>query len=167
MDHVRAWGKRSSQTVGVAAIGLLVAACGHGQVASLPDRPVPPVADTSSVNDPHVLAGEWEYEEGGMVVSLVLDEQGNGDYAFKGGRFETGALADHTWTGKWSQRENDREGGFEVTLSPDYSEGDGRWWYTRIERDTKPSKAGGHFKVVRVKNSGGGPPDDRQTWVQY
>ena len=47
----------------------------------------------------------------------------------------------------------------EVTLSPDYSEGDGRWWYTRIEQDTTPDKRGGRFKVNRVKI--GREQDDR------
>jgi hypothetical protein len=153
--------KRTRQSLGMTLITVLVAACSHGHVASLPKPPVSQVADPADVKDPQVLAGEWEYEEGGVVVSLVLDEQGNGEYAFKGGRFETGGLWDHTWTGKWLQQENDREGGFEVTLAPDYSEGEGRWWYTRIQQDTTPDKPGGRFKVIRVRNER--QPDDRQT----
>jgi hypothetical protein len=153
--------ERTRQSMGVTLATLLLAACGHGQVASLPKQPASRIADPADVRDPRVLAGEWEYEEGGVVVSVVLDEQGNGEYPFKGGRFETGALWDHTWTGKWTQGENDREGGFEVNLSPDYSEGDGRWWYTRIERDTTPNKPGGRFKVIRVK--AGPESDDRHT----
>jgi hypothetical protein len=85
-----------------------------------------------------VLAGEWQYEEGGVVVPLRLDRFGNGTYDFKGGRFRTDLLSAHRWTGGWTQRANDREGGFEISLSPDYSEGDGRWWYTRIEGDPAP-----------------------------
>lgn len=152
---------RSRQSLGVTLATMLLAACSHGQVASPPKQPASRIADPADVGDPHVLAGEWEYEEGGVVVSLVLDKQGNGEYPFKGGRFETGALWDHTWTGKWAQQENDREGGFEVTLSPDYSEGEGRWWYTRIEQDTTPDKPGGRFKVNRVKT--GREQDDRHT----
>jgi hypothetical protein len=82
------------------------------------------------------FAGEWEYEESGMVVPLRLDQFGNGSYDFKDGRFRTDILSDHHWTGAWAQRrEYDREGRFEITLSSDYSEGEGRWWYTRIESD--------------------------------
>lgn len=99
-----------------------------------------------------MLAGEWEYEEGGMVVPLKLDRFGNGSYDFKDGRFRTDVLTDHRWAGAWAQRENDREGGFEITLSPDYSEGEGRWWYTRIEEDRAPTKAGGRFHVVKVQS---------------
>jgi hypothetical protein len=144
--------ERTRQSMGLTIATMLVAACGHGQVIPAPSQPASSrMADPADVRSPHVLAGEWEYEEGGVIVSLVLDEQGNGEYPFKGGRFETGALWDHTWTGKWSQRENDREGGFEVMLAPDYSEGEGRWWYTRIEADRTPRKPGGRFKLIRVK----------------
>lgn len=99
-----------------------------------------------------ILAGEWEYEESGMVVPLRLDRFGNGAYDFKDGRFRTDLFSDHRWVGGWAQRENDREGGFEITLSPDYSEGEGRWWYTRIEGDSAPTKAGGRFHVMKVQS---------------
>ncbi len=99
-----------------------------------------------------LLAGEWEYEESGMVVPLRLDRFGNGSYDFKDGRFRTDLFFDHRWVGGWAQRENDREGGFEITLSPDYSEGEGRWWYTRIEGDSAPTKAGGRFHVMKVQS---------------
>jgi hypothetical protein len=46
--------------------------------------------------DCHVLAGEWEYVDGAAVL-LTLDEQGNGHYDWKDGRFETRTLIDHTW----------------------------------------------------------------------
>jgi hypothetical protein len=153
--------ERTHRSLGMALVTVMVTACSHGQVAAPPTPQVSRIADPSDVKDPQVLAGEWEYEEGGVSVSLILDHQGNGEYAFKGGRFETGGLWDHTWTGKWLQRENDREGGFEVTLSPDYSEGEGRWWYTRIEHNTTPDKPGGRFKVIRVKDEL--DPDGRQT----
>ena len=153
--------ERTRQSLGMTFVTALVAACSHGQVAMTSTPPVTHIADPADARDPQVLAGEWEYEEGGVVVSLILDQQGNGEYAFKGGRFETGALWDHTWTGKWLQKENDREGGFEVTLAPDYSEGEGRWWYTRIEQDTTPHKPGGRFKVIKVKTER--EPDDRHT----
>lgn len=110
-----------------------------------------------------VLAGEWEYEEGGMVVPLRLDRFGNGTYDFKDGRFRTDVLSDHHWTGVWAQRENDREGGFEITLSPDYAEGEGRWWYTRIERDAAPTKAGGKFHVMKVQST----VDNQRLPIEY
>lgn len=94
------------------------------------------------------LAGEWEYEDG-AVLTLRLDEQGNGTYEWKEGRFETQALNGHLWRGVWIQRENDREGGFLVELSPDFTEGDGRWWYTRIGDNPSPSEKGGTFHLSR------------------
>ena len=133
---------------------LLLQACSHAPVAA--DRSAP-ASMPSDVPVPEkekaVLAGEWEYEEGGMVVPLRLDRFGNGTYDFKGGRFHTDLLSDHRWAGAWAQRENDREGGFEITLSSDYSEGDGRWWYTRIERDDAPKKSGGRFRVMKVQST--------------
>lgn len=98
--------------------------------------------------DRSVLAGEWEYEEG-AVVTLTLDEQGNGTYPWKGGRFETHSLSDHTWQGRWIQEENDREGGFIVQLSPDFSNGEGQWWYTRIADDPAPTQKGGIFHLTK------------------
>ena len=138
----------------VLGLGLLsVQACSH---APRPQETVwsEPVAGEISLHrgEHAVLAGEWEYEEGGMVVPLRLDRFGNGSYDFKDGRFRTDLFTDHRWAGAWAQRENDREGGFEITLSPDYSEGDGRWWYTRIEGDNAPTKAGGRFHVMKVQS---------------
>ena len=98
--------------------------------------------------DRSVLAGEWDYEEG-AVVTLILDEQGNGAYEWKGGRFETQSLSDHTGQGRWVQQENDREGGFIVRLSPDYSNGEGQWWYTRIADDSAPIQKGGNFHLTK------------------
>ena len=95
-----------------------------------------------------MLAGEWEYEDS-AVVTLTLDEQGNGTYPWKEGRFETTALSDHTWQGMWFQKENEREGGFTVEFSPDFSEGEGRWWYSRIEDDRAPTQKGGTFRLRR------------------
>ena len=95
-----------------------------------------------------MLAGEWEYEDG-AVVTLTLDERGNGTYPWKEGRFETIDLSDHTWKGMWLQKENDREGGFTVKFSSDFSEGDGQWWYTRIGTDRTPIEKGGTFHLTR------------------
>ncbi len=48
---------------------------------------------------------------------------------------ETQTLIGHTWHGVWFQKENDRDGGFAVKFSQDFSEGEGRWWYSRIGAD--------------------------------
>jgi hypothetical protein len=98
--------------------------------------------------DRYVLAGEWQYEDG-AVTTLRLDEQGNGTYKWKDGRFETTGLTDHTWAGTWSQKDNDREGGFIVKLSDDYLEGEGTWWYVRIGTDRAPAQRGGRFHLTK------------------
>jgi hypothetical protein len=151
MDRMRTF--RIQQLFWVVFGGMLVTTCGHGATVTSSDHKVPSMPGSSDVGDRHLLAGEWEYEEGGVVIPLKLDDHGNGQYEYKGGKFLTGNLWDHTWTGVWAQQENDREGGFEVKLSPDYSAGEGRWWYTRIEHDTSPTKSGGQFKLIRVNSS--------------
>lgn len=121
---------------------LAVPGCGHQQIT-------PDVFTTEGPDgDRAVLAGEWQYEDG-AVITLRLDEQGNGAYSWKDGRFETTRLSDHTWVGKWAQRENDREGGFAIKLSEDYTEGEGTWWYIRIGNDDAPAQRGGHFHLSR------------------
>lgn len=132
---------------------LVLQACSHAPRPQEASWAEPVSGEISLHRAEHaVLAGEWEYEESGMVVPLRLDRFGNGSYDFKDGRFRTDVLTDHRWAGAWAQRENDREGGFEITLSPDYSEGEGRWWYTRIESDAAPTKAGGTFHVMKVQS---------------
>jgi hypothetical protein len=135
-------------------VGLLLAqACSHTPVSFDPSSQVSVPSDVSDDrSEKAVLAGEWEYEEGGMVVPLRLDQFGNGTYDYKEGRFLTRLLADHRWTGEWIQRTNGREGGFEISLSPDYSEGEGRWWYTRIDGAPAPPK-GGRFHVQKVQST--------------
>jgi hypothetical protein len=123
-------------------VASILAACSQAPVA----RPTP--AMSLPPGDRGVLAGEWEYEDG-AVVKLTLDEQGHGTYAWKDGRFETTSLTGHVWQGLWLQKENDREGGFVVELSPDYSEGEGRWWYTRIGSNRAPTEKGGTFHLSR------------------
>jgi hypothetical protein len=132
----------------VIALLLLNAGCTQPIVqreTSLPPGVSLPPAESG---DRSVLAGEWEYEDS-AVVTLTLDEQGNGTYPWKEGRFETTALSDHTWQGMWFQKENDREGGFTVEFSPDFSEGEGRWWYSRIGDDQAPTQKGGRFHLTR------------------
>ncbi len=96
-----------------------------------------------------ILAGVWEYRDVAVAYQLALDENGNGDYAWKNGSFLTTSLRNGFWRGKWSQVDNDREGEFEVKLSDDYLEGEGRWWYTRIGSDTAPLEPGGTFYLTR------------------
>lgn len=116
----------------------------------------PLIVPSGVQEDRSVLAGEWDYEEG-AVVTLILDEQGNGAYPWKGGRFETHSLSDHTWHGKWVQMDNDREGGFSVQLSPDFSNGEGQWWYTRIEDDLAPTQKGGTFHLTKKSSAPNDP----------
>jgi hypothetical protein len=110
--------------------------------------------------DCHVLAGEWEYVDG-VVARLTLNEEGNGNYIWKDGRLETRSLIGHTWEGMWFQKENDREGGFAVEFSPDFSEGEGRWWVSRMGVDQLPTQKGGTFhlskKTARMNHSGTSP----------
>jgi len=109
-----------------------------------------PPSITSQAVDRHVLAGEWEYIDGtGASVPLTLDEQGNGHYDWKNGRFETHSFIDHTWNGMWFQEENDRDGGFTVEFSPDFSEGEGQWWHSRIGTEYAPTQKGGTFHVIK------------------
>jgi hypothetical protein len=108
----------------------------------------PSIATDLPADDPSILAGEWEYEDG-AAVTLRLNEQGNGAYPYKDGRFETTRLDGRTWLGRWYQRENDREGGFTVTLSGDRTEGEGTWWYVRIGTDRTPAQKGGRFRLSK------------------
>jgi hypothetical protein len=133
----------------VIALLLLSTACTHPIVQrETSTQPVTPSLPAVS-EDRRILAGEWEYEDGAAATPLMLDEQGNGTYVWKEGRFETTALSDHTWQGMWFQKENDREGGFTVEFSPDFSQGDGRWWYSRIGEDQAPTQKGGTFHLTR------------------
>jgi len=123
---------------------VLIAACSHRAIFD--DTPAP--SSTPLSGDRHLLAGEWEYiDDSGVAVRLTLDEQGNGHYDWKDGRFETRTLIDHTWSGRWVQEANGREGEFKVEFSPDFSEGEGQWWDTRIGTDTAPTQQGGKFRL--------------------
>ena len=117
----------------------LLTACAAPRVAPLP-------APDAAFNP----AGDWEYVERGQSVLLSLDEQGNGRYDWRDGQIVTTAIEGSTWTGIWRQPGNDREGGFELTLSGDRQRADGRWWYTRIGDDQAPQKKGGRFSLIRL-----------------
>ena len=142
------------------ASALLVAACAKPAVHRVVSMDFLSPSMAPQSGDRHVLAGEWEYVDG-AVVRLSLDEQGNSYYDWKDGRFETRTLIGHTWQGMWFQKENDRDGGFTVEFSPDFSEGDGRWWYSRIGTDHAPTRKGGTFhlrKKTAVLNRNNTPP---------
>ncbi len=99
------------------------------------------------------LAGVWEYKENNVMFLLTLDGQGNGPYDWQEGHFETISLSNGKWRGIWRQSENDREGGFEAELSPNYTSATGRWWYTRIEENKHPDQPGGNFSLTRRTNA--------------
>jgi hypothetical protein len=49
----------------------------------------------------------------------------------------------------WFQRENDREGGLTVEFSPEISEGEGRWWVSRIGYGHAATQNGGTFHLSK------------------
>ena len=137
----------------VLVCALLATACAKPVVHQAVSKDSPPPSPDSQPGDRHVLAGEWEYVDAdGAVDRMTLDGEGNGRYNWKDGRFETHAFIGHTWQGMWFQKENNRDGGFKVEFSPDFSEGEGRWWYSRIEADHAPTLQGGTFHL-RKKTS--------------
>jgi len=129
------------------ACALLAAACANPAVHRDVAMDSLPPSIAAQPGDRHVLAGEWEYVDGDAIDRLTFDEEGNGHYDWKDGRFETRTLVGHTWHGMWFQKENDRDGGFTVEFSPDFSEGEGRWWYSRIETNHAPTQKGGTFHL--------------------
>ena len=132
------------------ASAVLSAACVHRDVP--PDSP-PAIA--SQAGDLQILAGKWELiDSTGAAVVLTIDEHGNGHYEWKSGRFETERIINHTWSGTWFQEENDRDGGFTVEFAPDFSEGEGQWWYNRIGSDHAPTQNGGTFHLRASTASG-------------
>jgi hypothetical protein len=132
----------------LSGVALFMSACSQPAIQRSAPTELGPSLDRPQPGDRRVLAGEWEYEDGAVFV-LTLDEQGNGPYAWKDGRLETHTLNGQTWQGMWFQKENDREGGFTVEFSSDFSEGDGKWWYTRIDSDHAPAQKGGTFHLTR------------------
>lgn len=137
-----------SQIYVLVAALLLLSACSSPQSASLITSSSLLGSVKHDSGDRRVLAGEWDYEELAVVL-LTLDERGNGSYGWKKGYLRTVALDGLQWEGTWLQEENDREGGFVVELTADFSEGAGRWWYTRIGDDRAPSTKGGTFRLTR------------------
>ncbi len=131
------------------SIAAVQAACSSVPTLGEPVSPLSVRESAARQGSAQALAGEWVYRDSLVSHALTLNEKGNGKYAWKEGSFVTTGFSDGLWRGTWHQRENDREGGFELRMSEDYSEGQGRWWYTRIGADTSPKQAGGTFDLTR------------------
>lgn len=142
---------RGSLLGGAVIIAAVLAACSSDRAGRTPDAPPIPKESPAASQLPSVLAGQWVYQEEGVVLPLVIDESGSGAYAWKDGYWVTTSFSQGLWRGTWHQRENEREGGFEVRLSGDCTEGEGRWWYTRIGTNTAPDKTGGTFNLMRAE----------------
>jgi len=96
------------------------------------------------------LAGEWDMSDGTLEKSIVLDCLGTGQYAWQDGRVVTTTVNGDYWAGTWNQPGNDRDGGFEVRLSEDRSQAEGRWWYSRIgEKHFPPGERSDTFTLMR------------------
>jgi hypothetical protein len=126
-------------------LSLLVSACGILPSA----KPVAPDTKVLGIAPGIDPSGTWLYEEGGQVLLLKLDEQGNGEYPWKNGSFRTQSIRNKLWTGTWHQPGNNREGGYSIKMDADFVHGQGRWWYTRIGKDKEPKRPGGEFTIER------------------
>ncbi len=98
------------------------------------------------------LSGEWEIQEEDKSYRATLDSRGNGTYTWQEGKIVTTGVSDWLWGGTWSQKGNDREGGFEVLLSEDFTKAQGVWWYTRVGkmRNIPPRQQGGTYIFTRL-----------------
>ena len=131
--------------------GLLLACFSLAQgCAYLASSKFPPVTGPAKPFTEFTPAGVWIYEDKNAIGEAELDASGNGNYPWKQGYFITETWEGGVWKGTWHQPGNDREGGFEGQISPDHDFVDGRWWYTRIGDDIKPSRKGGKFTLMRV-----------------
>jgi hypothetical protein len=136
-------------------VALALTGCGEKKIDEpIPDTWAMPAQDCPLGIDKSVLAGRWRYLEQGSSYLLNLDEQGNGTYSWKDGRFVSVCLDRQVLRGHWLQTENDREGGFEVNLNREMTAGDGRWWYSRIGGNQKPKQPGGNFRIERKSTDG-------------
>ena len=126
-----------------------MAACAGPAVQQAVSTDSPPFSIVSQPGDLHILAGEWEYEDG-SVVRLTLD-WGRATVAMLGktGELEHASSSAIPGMACGFRKANDREGGFTVELSPDFTEGEGRWWYSRIGADHAPVRKGGTFHLSK------------------
>jgi len=139
----------SSRLGTTALLSLLLSIGLAGCAQTTSSRPQESVQSVLAIQPDVPLEGTWEYEESGQTILITLDKHGNGTYRWKDGKFMTTSCSNGVWKGWWSQRENDRAGQFEVKLSPDGSEGEGRWWYTHIGPNVSPNHRGGLFHIAR------------------
>ena len=97
------------------------------------------------------LSGQWEIEEEERTYIATLDVTGNGTYTWQNGQITTASFVDGRWQGSWNQTGNDREGGFDIVLSPDGSRAEGKWWYIRVgQQKIPPGEWGGPFTWKRI-----------------
>jgi uncharacterized protein (TIGR02246 family) len=109
-----------------------------------------PLPATATAGAPD-LSGRWKVQETDRTYEATLDTDGNGTYTWQGGEIRTTRLDGRVWQGTWHQPGNDREGGFEVLLSDDRTQGQGSWWYTRVDsRKVPPREWGGPYVWKRV-----------------
>lgn len=133
-----------SALVVAAAVLILLQGCAYLE----PDKRESALEAAASL-DGFNPAGLWFYEDKLVNGEVELDQQGNGSYPWEEGFFVTEGWSDGTWRGTWHQPGNNREGGFELKLTNDYTFAFGRWWYTRIGADEAPEKPGGKFTLTR------------------
>ena len=97
------------------------------------------------------LSGEWEIEEEERSYIATLDAGGSGTYTWQNGQITTISFVDGRWQGTWHQTGNDREGGFDIVLSPDRNRAEGKWWYIRVgQQNIPPGEWGGPFVWKRL-----------------
>ena len=85
----------------------------------------------------------WEYRQGEVVYELLLDRHGNGPYDWQEGRFETTAVSNGQWKGRWVQLGNDREGGFEAWLAKDGMSARGHSIFGKPKMECRLADGGG------------------------
>ncbi len=121
------------------------------QTATQPlvNTPTPPSPEEPKQR---TLRGIWQIQEEDKTYQATLDAQGNGTYTHEQGEFTTTGLDGRLWSGTWAQKGNNREGGFEVLLSEDFTSAEGVWWYTRVEEHTNipPRMHGGTYLFKRL-----------------
>lgn len=98
------------------------------------------------------LAGRWMIEEEDRFYCADLDDSGGGNYNWQNGRIATTSFHGRKWIGNWDQSGNDRDGGFEVVLSPNGKEAKGIWWYERVGTNKIPPRhTGGPYHWTRME----------------
>lgn len=116
--------------------------------------PTSPAIEPSSTKEPTqlTLQGVWEIHEEDKSYHATLDADGNGTYTHEQGELTTTEIDGRLWEGTWIQKGNNREGGFEVLLSEDFTSAEGVWWYTRVDehKNIPPRMHGGTYLFKRL-----------------